>query len=121
MPTSSPNLASVVSNPSIRKIVYTVFVVAVVAAGATQAAYASLGDGQPAWLTAALNVLAYLAVPVGGLALANTPSSKSSVSTVSVTVDPAPQDVADDLAVEAATGSVDTEDVASRLRQVDNY
>lgn len=103
MPTSSPNLASVVSNPGIRKAVYTVFVVAVLVAGAAQAAFASLGDVQPEWLTATLNVLAYLAIPVGGLALANTPSKDASVSTVvTVTADPATQAEADTAALNAA-------------------
>jgi len=71
---TTPNLASVVESPTVRKIIYTVFVVAVVLVGATQVAYAAVELAQPDLLTQALAVLGYLGVPVGGLALANTPS-----------------------------------------------
>jgi len=68
----SPNLGSVISNATIRKIIYTVYVVALVVVGAAQVGYAALQLGTPDWLTVSLSVLAYLGVPVGGLALANT-------------------------------------------------
>lgn len=72
---STPNLASVIGSPAVRKIIYTTYVVAVVAVGATQVAYAAVEASQPDWLTQALAVLGYLGVPVGGLALANTPKT----------------------------------------------
>jgi len=69
---STPNLGSVVTNATIRKSIYTAYVVALVIVGALQVAYAATEGPTPDWLTIALAVLAYLGVPVGGLALANT-------------------------------------------------
>lgn len=75
----TPNLGNIITNPLIRKTIYGVYVILIVIAGALQVAYASVESfgGQPDWLTAGLAVLAYLGVPVGGLALANTATVKT--------------------------------------------
>ena len=69
---STPNLGSVISDATIRKVIYSAYVIALVLVGAAQVAYAAVSVATPSWLTIALAVLAYLGVPVGGLALANT-------------------------------------------------
>lgn len=70
-----PNLGNIITSSTARKIIYGVYGIAVVILGAAQVAFASTPawGGQPDWLTAALNVAAYLAIPVSALALANTP------------------------------------------------
>lgn len=75
MSTSVPNasqLGVIVKNAKVRAGIYSAYVVAIIAAGATQVAFASLELGQPDFLVASLAVLAYLGVPVGTLAVANT-------------------------------------------------
>lgn len=69
--TTPPNLGVIITSTVARKIIYGAYVIAGVGVGATQVAFASINAGQPAWLTATINVLAYLSIPVGGLALAN--------------------------------------------------
>lgn len=70
------NLGNVISNLNVRKAIYTAFIVAGTVLGATQVGFAAIeGAGQPTWLTVALAVYAFLSVPVGSLAVANTPSS----------------------------------------------
>ena len=69
----TPNdLGVIVSSTGARKGIYGTYVLALVAAGATQVAYASLELSAPSWLVASVAVLAYLGIPVGGLAAANT-------------------------------------------------
>ena len=71
--TSKPNdLGVIISNATARKLVYGLYVIAIVVAGAAQVAYSSLEIPSPDWLVASLAVLAYLGIPVGGLAAANT-------------------------------------------------
>lgn len=77
--TTPPNLGIVITSPFARKVVYSSYIVLLVIAGAIQVAYAAIQLGQPVWLVAALAVLAYLGIPVGGLALVNSPSSAQSV------------------------------------------
>lgn len=74
VPTPS-NLGVIVKNAKARAYIYGAYVVAIIAAGATQVAFASIELGQPDWLVASLAVLAYLGVPVGTLAVANTNTS----------------------------------------------
>ena len=69
---NSSQLGVIVKNAKARAAIYGTYVVAIIAAGATQVAYAALEQGQPDWLVASLAVLAYLGVPVGTLAVANT-------------------------------------------------
>ncbi len=72
MTNTAPNLGSVITSPTVRKIIYGVYIVALVIVGAAQVGFAAVEAGQPEWLTIALAVLAYLGVPIGGLAIANT-------------------------------------------------
>jgi hypothetical protein len=74
IPTAS-QLGVIVKNAKARAIIYGTYVVAIIVAGAAQVAYASLELGQPDILVAAVAVLAYLGVPVGTLAVANTNSN----------------------------------------------
>ncbi|MDR6907455.1 hypothetical protein J2X63_003163 [Agromyces sp. 3263] len=69
----TPNdLGVIISSAKARKWIYGLYVLALVGAGATQVAYASLELSAPPWLVASVAVLAYLGIPVGGLAAANT-------------------------------------------------
>lgn len=73
---STPNandLSKVITSALARKIIYSVYVIALVVAGALQVAYGALEVGQPEALTVALSVLVYLGIPVGALAAVNTP------------------------------------------------
>lgn len=78
----TPNLGSVIPSATVRKIIYSAYVILLVVAGALQVAFAApeLG-GQPTWLSIALNVLAYLGVPIGGLAIANAVPSAIAIAT----------------------------------------
>lgn len=69
---STPNLGVVITHPTARRIIYGAYVIALVAAGGLQVWFAALQLAQPSALVGALAVLAYLGIPVGGLALANT-------------------------------------------------
>lgn len=75
--TPPANLGSIITHPRARRLIYGVYVVAVVLLGAAQVAYSAVPSwgGQPDWLTGALAVAAYLGIPVGTLALANTTST----------------------------------------------
>ncbi len=70
--TPTPNLGTIITSGLARKVIYGVYVVLIVIAGGIQVAFAAVSTDQPTWLTAGLAVLAYLGVPIGGLALANT-------------------------------------------------
>jgi len=69
---STPNLGVVITNARARRVIYGAYVIALVVAGAAQAWFAALQLAQPSALVGALAVLAYLGIPIGGLALANT-------------------------------------------------
>lgn len=72
------SLGTVVTNPTVRKIIYGLYVVIGVIFGATQVGFAAIeGAGQPEWLTVALAVYAFLSVPVGSLALVNTSAGQT--------------------------------------------
>lgn len=67
------NIGSLIASANIRKAIYAAYVVAGVLIGATQVGFASIeGAGQPTWLTVSLAVYAFLSVPLGSLAAANT-------------------------------------------------
>jgi hypothetical protein len=71
--TPTPNdLGNIIGSATVRKVIYAVYVVALLITGACQVAYAAGDLGQPQWLTITLAVLAYLGVPIGGIAAANT-------------------------------------------------
>lgn len=78
--TTPPNLGIVITNPTVRKRIYGSYIVLLVIAGAIQVAYAAIQLGQPVWLVAVVAVLGYLGIPVGGLALVNSPSTGEHVA-----------------------------------------
>ncbi len=71
IPTAN-DLGVIITSARARKAIYGSYVLALVGAGATQVAYASLELSAPSWLVASVAVLAYLGIPVGGIAAANT-------------------------------------------------
>jgi len=66
------DLGVIIGNSTARKTIYGLYVLALLTVGAIQVALAAVQIPQPSWLVAALAVLAYLGIPVGGLAAANT-------------------------------------------------
>lgn len=77
MSTPTPSdLGTVVTSDRARRIIYSVYVIAIVLLGAVQVAYASSEAGAPAWVTIAQQVALYFGVPVGGLAAVNTKRGK---------------------------------------------
>lgn len=66
------NLGAVITDPMVRRMIYSGYVVLLIVAGAAQAGFAALHQTTPGWLAVVLAVLGYLGVPVGGLAVANT-------------------------------------------------
>lgn len=78
MSTPSPDLGKVINSAYARRLIYSVYVVAILVLGAFQVGFAASSAGvQPEWLTVALAVAAYLGVPIGGLAAVNTSVSKA--------------------------------------------
>lgn len=73
---SANDLGSVVTNPRARAAIYTTYIILLVIGGAFMAAFLALGTGIPVWLMVATAVLAYLGLPVAGLARANTPDGR---------------------------------------------
>lgn len=72
----TPNdLGAVITSDRARRVIYTVYVIAVVVIGAVQVAYAG-AEVIPDWVTVTQQVLLYLGVPVGGLAAVNTKRGK---------------------------------------------
>lgn len=69
-----PNLGSVITSPAARRVIYAVYVIGVFVAGACSAAFAITEGGNPDWLNVTNAVLLYAGIPVGGLAIANSPS-----------------------------------------------
>lgn len=63
--------------PGARRWIYGAYVLAGIAAGAAQVAL----EPDPTWLVKAVDVLAYLSVPIGGLAVSNvaTPAADDSL------------------------------------------
>ena len=84
--TTPPALGSIIASETVRKIIYGIWVVALLTIGAVQAALATTQAPQPTWLSAALNVVGYLGIPVGGLALANTSNTKVAAPVVAAPV-----------------------------------
>ena len=78
---STPDLGNVVTSPTARRVIYSVYTIAVLVIGAIQIAFAAVGQGQPNWLIATLAIVGYLGVPVGGLALVNTAKPKDDYPT----------------------------------------
>lgn len=75
-PTTPPNLGNVVESPTARKVIYGSYAVAAVAVGGIAAYFLGIQNPIPQEVIGAQAVIAYLAIPVGGLALANTGSAR---------------------------------------------
>lgn len=69
---STPNLGNVVENPTARKVIYGAYAVSAVVVGGIAAYFLGIQTPIPEQVIGAQAVIAYLAIPVGGLALANT-------------------------------------------------
>jgi predicted PurR-regulated permease PerM len=66
------DLGNIITNARVRRAIYGTYVITCVVSTAFQVGLAAVQIPQPAPLAAGMAVLAYLAIPVGGLALANT-------------------------------------------------
>ena len=73
---SPSDLGSVITSPRVRSWVYGAYVLVLVTLGALSAGYAVLDGPIPTWLLVANAVGTYLGIPIGGLAVANTRSSR---------------------------------------------
>lgn len=72
---NTPNLSSVIESTTARKTIYSIYGVVALIVAATTVGFAATQDASiPEWLTIANAVVAFLGGPVGGLAVANTPS-----------------------------------------------
>lgn len=69
---STPNLGNVVENSTARKVIYGAYTVAAIVIGGVAAYFLGIQSPIPQEVIGAQAVIAYLAIPVGGLALANT-------------------------------------------------
>lgn len=67
-----PNVGNVIKNPTARKAVYGVYAVGAVVVGGIAAYFLGVQHPIPEQVIGAQAVIAYLAIPIGGLALANT-------------------------------------------------
>lgn len=84
------NLGVVITNATARKIIYGIYVIAVLAALCIQVYMSATYEPEPEWLIGAISVLAFLGAPIGGLAAANTGTKTSSaVGTLTPPVTPA--------------------------------
>lgn len=72
MTEQSPNLGTVISSPTARKIVYGAYAISAVVVGGIAAYFLGIQSPIPEPVIGAQAVIAYLGIPVGGLALANT-------------------------------------------------
>jgi hypothetical protein len=75
MSNSVPNLGNVITNGAARKVIYGLYVVAAVILGGIAVYFPAVQQPAPEWLLGAQAVIAYLAIPVGALALVNTPAA----------------------------------------------
>lgn len=75
MTNTQPNLGNIISSPRIRKIIYAGYALAAIAVGGFVAYFLGVGSPIPELLVGLQAVVAYLGIPIGGLALANTPTS----------------------------------------------
>ena len=73
---TTPDIGSVISSETARRIIYSVYVVVAFVIACIQVGYSAAQVANPIWLTVALAVVAYAALPIGGLAVANTSSQK---------------------------------------------
>lgn len=81
MSDTTPNLGSIIPSVLVRKIIYAGYVIASVAVGGVAVFDVASGVTElPAWLSGAQAVIAYLAIPIGTLALANAPKNDAPVA-----------------------------------------
>lgn len=72
---TNPPLATIVESTTARKTIYSIYGIVALIVAATTVGFAATQDASiPEWLTIANAVVAFLGGPVGGLAVANTPS-----------------------------------------------
>jgi hypothetical protein len=69
-PDPTPDIGTIVTNPTARTIIYGTYGIIGLIAAATTVGFAAAGN-LPEWLTIANAVIAFLGGPVGGLAVAN--------------------------------------------------
>jgi xanthine/uracil permease len=72
---NTPNIGSVITSGTIRKYVYGVYAVAALIVGGAAAYFLGIDVEIPQVVIGSQAVIAYLAIPVGALALANTSSA----------------------------------------------
>ncbi len=65
------NLGNIIKNATARAVIYGAYVIAALVVGGIQVAFAATNALQPEWVAQAQAVIAYLAIPVGGLAAIN--------------------------------------------------
>jgi xanthine/uracil permease len=75
MSNTTPNLGNIIPSGTARRIVYGTYAVAAVIVGGIAAYFIATGHPLPEPVVGAQGVIAYLGIPVGGLALANTPTA----------------------------------------------
>lgn len=63
--------------PEARKVVYAVYAAAVFILGAVQVGFTAGGQDQPAWLTVALAVAAFVGTAIGAVAASNITAGRS--------------------------------------------
>jgi len=78
MSNTAPNLGAVITNSKIRKVVYAVYAVGALAVGGAAAYFLGVDLPIPEQVSGAQAVVAYLAIPIGALALVNTPARELS-------------------------------------------
>ena len=74
MPTTSVSLKGIIPNEFVRRVMYSVYVLAGLFFGAMSVWYPAIDMATPEWVTGWLQVMGYLAIPFGTLALANVPA-----------------------------------------------
>ncbi len=67
-----PNIGVVISNPTARKVVYGAYAVGALVVGGIAAYFLGIQHPIPEPVIGAQAVIAYLGIPIGGLALVNT-------------------------------------------------
>jgi len=67
-----PSIGVIITSATIRKVVYSIYAVGAVLVGGAAAYFLGIGHSIPEIVVGSQAVVAYLAIPVGGLAVANT-------------------------------------------------
>lgn len=62
------NLGNIIKNGTARAVIYGAYVIAALVVGGVDVYF---GDNDPSWVPNALALIAYLAIPIGGLAAVN--------------------------------------------------